>query len=72
MKFKDFIKVLDSIYHIVLYDGSDNTELFRCKSDSKALINYGDWEIVEIAISDAFTGCIELEICIKEGSADNE
>lgn len=72
MKLKDFIKVLDSIYYIVLYDDSDNTELFRCKSDSKVLINYGDWEIVEVSISSLFTGNLELEICIIEGSVYNE
>ena len=71
MKLKDFIKVLDSIYHIVLYDDSDNTELFRCKSDSKVLMNYADWEVVEISMSSLFIGNLELEICIKEGGADN-
>ena len=72
MKLKDFINVLDSIYSLVLYDGADGAKLFSCKSDSKALLNYEEWEIAEISISYSLTGCAELEICIKEGSADNE
>lgn len=72
MKLKDFINVLADIYEINLFDDSEGEVLFRCKTDSKVLMNYADWEIVELSISSLFTGNLELEICIKEGSADNE
>lgn len=72
MKLKDFIKVLDSIYSLTLYDDADGAKLFIYRTDSKALLNYEEWEITEISISYSLTGCAELEICINEGSADNE
>ena len=72
MKLKIFIRALADIYNITLYDETDTEQLFSCKSDSKALLNYGDWEIVEIAITHSILGADGFAICIKEGSADNE
>ena len=72
MKLKDFINVLDAIYSITLYDDSDCAKLFSCKTDSKALLNYKEWEIVEISISYSLVGCATLEVCIREGVNNNE
>lgn len=72
MKLKDFIKVLNNIHHITLYDDSDSKRLFNCDTDSKALLNYADWNVVEVDIKASLIPTIEIIVIIKEGSADNE
>ena len=72
MKLKEFIKVLADIYHIALYDDSDSKKLFSCDTDSKALLNYADWNVVEVDIRTSLIPTVEIIVSIKEGSADNE
>lgn len=72
MKLKEFINVLEDIYSLTLYDDTEGEVLFSCKTDSKALLNYEEWEVVGISLSHSLTGCAGLEISIKKGDADNE
>ena len=72
MKLKEFINVLADIYEINLFDDSEGEMLFRCKSDSKALLNYKDWKITEISMLHSIVGSMGFTVCIKKGDAGNE
>ena len=50
MKLKDLIKAFVTNYELRIIDGKDSKELFSCRSNSKALNAYSDWDVLEIEI----------------------
>lgn len=68
IKLKDLIEKFSTIYEVHLIDEKDGETLFHCKTDSKALEHYGDWNVKDISFIPNIMGISygEIKIYISE------